>query len=230
MMTEKTIQMDPSWLSKLETEFEKPYMQNLRAFLLDEKQKGKLIYPPSKLIFNAFSQTSFDEVKVVIIGQDPYHGPGQAHGLSFSVPEGVPPPPSLQNIFKEIHSDLGLPILKKGCLLSWAKQGVLLLNATLSVRAGEAKSHHGKGWEQFTDRVIQLLCEKEDPIVFLLWGKSALDKFQQIGTGSNRHLVLTAAHPSPLSAYAGFLGCRHFSQANAFLENRGKAPIDWTVQ
>jgi len=222
--------MDPSWLERLQPEFEKPYMRKLLSFLDEEKRSGVVVYPPSELIFNAFCQTSFDAVKVVIMGQDPYHGSGQAHGLAFSVPEGVRPPPSLKNIFKELKSDLGLPIPSNGCLLSWAKQGVLLLNATLTVRGDEAKSHHGQGWELFTDRVIQLLCESPDPIVFLLWGKSALDKFQHIGSRETKnHLVLTAAHPSPLSAYTGFLGCGHFSKANEFLQRHGKQPIDWAV-
>ncbi len=221
--------IDPSWQSIVEGELAKPYMQHLKTFLEEERLAGKVIYPPNDLLFNAFKQTPLDQVKVVIMGQDPYHGEGQAHGLSFSVPEGVKPPPSLQNIFKEIKSDLGIPISKSGCLLNWARQGVLLLNATLSVRAGEPKSHHGHGWETFTNRVIQALCERDDPIVFLLWGKSALDKFQHIGHATEKHLVLTAAHPSPLSAYAGFLGCRHFSQANAFLQKFGKLPIDWAV-
>jgi uracil-DNA glycosylase len=227
-MIEKSPSMDPSWRELLKPEFEKPYMQGLKAFLLEEKRLGHIVYPPSALTFNAFLQTPFDQVKVVIMGQDPYHGEGQAHGLSFSVPEGVRRPPSLQNIFKEIHSDLGLPIPQSGCLIEWAKQGVLLLNATLSVRAEQPKSHHGQGWEQFTDRVVELLCEREDPIVFMLWGKSALDKFKHIGIKSH-HLALTSVHPSPLSAYGGFFGCRHFSQANKFLTDRGKEPIDWGI-
>ena len=221
--------MDPSWLEKLQDEFEKPYMQKLRAFLVEEKSLGNVVYPPTSLTFNALLQTPFESVKVVIMGQDPYHGPGQAHGLSFSVPEGIRPPPSLGNIFKEIHSDLGLLIPKSGCLLSWAKQGVLLLNATLTVRAEQPKSHHGQGWEQFTDRIVQLLCERKDPIVFMLWGKSALDKFKHIGGGETNHLILTSVHPSPLSAYAGFLGCRHFSKANGFLADSGKEPINWGI-
>ncbi len=164
------------------------------------------------------------------MGQDPYHGPGQAHGLSFSVPKGVPLPPSLQNIFKELKDDLQVPPPPHGCLIDWAKQGVLLLNATLTVRANEPKSHYGQGWEVFTDRIVQLLCLRKDPLVFLLWGKSALDKFQHIESGKGTdHLVLTAAHPSPLSAYSGFFGCRHFSKTNDFLKSKGKSPIDWKI-
>jgi uracil-DNA glycosylase len=229
IISEKIAYMEASWFKLLQEEFEKPYMAQLEAFLAKEIQSGAEVYPPFELVFNAFCQTPFDEVKVVIMGQDPYHGPGQAHGLSFSVLPGVPQPPSLQNIFKELKADLGLEPPKGGCLIEWAKQGVLLLNATLTVRANEAKSHHGKGWETFTDRVIQLLCAKKDPIVFLLWGKSAYDKFQHICSHATHHLVLTCAHPSPLSAHAGFLGCRHFSQANAFLKKVGKTPIDWKI-
>lgn len=229
-MTELTDKiMDASWLEKLQGEFEMPYMEKLRAFLVEEKRLGQVVYPPTPLTFNALLQTPFDQVKVVIMGQDPYHGPGQAHGLSFSVPDGIRPPPSLVNIFKEIHSDLGLPFPKSGCLLSWAKQGVLLLNATLTVRADQPKSHHGQGWERFTDRIVQLLCQRKDPIVFMLWGKSALDKFKHIGGDGTNHMILTSVHPSPLSAYAGFLGCRHFSKANAFLAQTGKEPINWGI-
>lgn len=225
---EKKAYMEASWLERLETEFEKPYMKELEAFLAKEISSGATIYPPYELIFNAFCQTPFNQVKVVIMGQDPYHGPGQAHGLSFSVPPGIPAPPSLQNIFKEIKSDLNIPIPNHGCLLKWAHQGVLLLNATLTVRANEPKSHHGHGWEMFTDRVIQALCAREDPLVFLLWGKSALDKFQHINCASH-HFVLTAPHPSPLSAHMGFLGCRHFSKTNELLMKAGKTPIDWSL-
>ncbi len=222
--------MDKSWLEKLESEFEKPYMKKLEAFLADEISRGAVVYPPFELIFNAFCQTPFDRVKVVIMGQDPYHGPGQAHGMSFSVPMGVLPPPSLVNIFKEIKADLGITPPKHGCLVQWAEQGVLLLNATLTVRDGEPKSHFGQGWEMFTDRVIQLLCERKEPLVFMLWGKSALDKFQHIQAGGkSHHLVLISPHPSPLSAHAGFLGCKHFSKANEFLKQKGIVPIDWTI-
>lgn len=218
-----------TWLERLDAEFEKPYLVKLESFLMKEIRSGATIYPPSDDIFRAFSETPFDQVKVVIIGQDPYHGAGQAHGLAFSVPKHIPLPPSLLNIYKELHSDLGLAIPKHGCLLHWAKQGVLLLNATLTVRAGEARSHYGRGWEEFTDRVVQLLCERKDPLVFLLWGKSAFEKFWTICTGTQQHLVLTAPHPSPLSAHAGFFGCHHFSQANDFLQNSGKQPIDWSI-
>ncbi len=163
------------------------------------------------------------------MGQDPYHGAGQAHGLSFSVPKGIPTPPSLQNIYKELKADLGMPPPAHGCLIDWAKEGVLLLNATLTVRAGEPKSHFGRGWEPFTDRVIQLLCARKDPIVFILWGRSALEKFEHISTTSSHHLVLTAPHPSPFSAHTGFLGCRHFSKTNDLLKKAGKAPVNWAI-
>jgi uracil-DNA glycosylase len=225
---EKIAYMDASWLEVLGDEFEKPYMKELETFLAWERAAGAVVYPPFEQVFEAFCQTPFDAVKVVIMGQDPYHGPGQAHGLAFSVPKGVPAPPSLQNIFKEIRDDLGIPVPKSGCLEGWAKQGVLLLNATLTVRANEARSHFGRGWEVFTDRVIQLLCGREAPLVFLLWGKSALDKFRHIETG--KHCVLTAAHPSPLSAHAGFMGCRHFSKTNEFLKQAGIKPINWAVE
>jgi uracil-DNA glycosylase len=213
-----------SWHEKLKDEISKPYIADLKKFLADEQQ-NHTIYPPEPLVFNAFAQTPYENVKVVIVGQDPYHGQGQAHGLSFSVPSGITPPPSLKNIFKELQTDLGLIPPNNGCLTSWAQQGVLLLNATLTVRAGEPKSHHGRGWEQFTDSVIDLLAAREDPIVFLLWGKSAREKCHKIvGT---RHAIFEAAHPSPYSA-TGFLGCRHFSKANAFLQKVGKEPVNWT--
>ncbi len=226
---EKIAYMEASWLELLQGEFEKPYMKELEAFLAKEIRSGAEIYPPFELIFNAFCQTPFDKVRVVIMGQDPYHGPGQAHGLSFSVPKGIPIPPSLQNIFKEIKDDLGIQPPNHGCLIEWARQGVLLLNATLTVRANEPKSHYGKGWEPFTDRVVQLLCTRKDPLVFLLWGKSAADKFQHICMNASHHLVLAASHPSPLSAHSGFFGCRHFSKANEFLKKVGKKPIDWAI-
>jgi uracil-DNA glycosylase len=216
--------MDISWLKRLEAEFQKPYMKALEGFLGEEKGT---VYPPFPEIFNAFCKTPFEAVKVVIIGQDPYHGPGQAHGLCFSVPKGIAIPPSLQNIFKEIQSDLGIKPPNHGSLIEWADQGVLLLNATLTVRAGEAKSHYGQGWETFTDRVVQLLCEREDPIVFMLRGKSAIEKLRHVE--AKRHLILTSVHPSPLSAYGGFFGCRHFSKANEFLQKVGKAPINWAI-
>lgn len=229
-MNGKTAMIEASWLEKLGEEFQKPYIKDLERFLGEEYATGKNIFPPFELIFNALCQTPFDEVEVVIMGQDPYHGDGQAHGLSFSVPPGIDPPPSLQNIFKELKADLNILPPNHGCLDSWAKQGVLLLNATLTVRSGEPKSHYGHGWEKFTDRIIQLLCERPDPIVFMLWGKSAYEKFSHIaGAVSNKHLILTAPHPSPLSAHQGFLGCKHFSKANEFLIRSGKKPIDWTI-
>lgn len=226
---EKIAYMDTSWLELLQGEFEKPYMKELEIFLAKEIRSGVEIYPPFELIFNAFCQTPFDEVKVVLVGQDPYHGAGQAHGLSFSVPKGIPQPPSLQNIFKELKEDLGIDPPHHGCLIDWARQGMLLLNATLTVRAGEAKSHFGKGWEMFTDRVIQLLCARKDPLVFILWGKSAAEKFEHICSNSSHHLVLSAAHPSPFSAHSGFFGCRHFSKTNEFLKKVGKTPIHWAI-
>ncbi len=226
---QKIAHMEASWLEKLKSEFEKPYMKELETFLASELRSGTEIYPPFDQVFNAFCQTPFDEVKVVIMGQDPYHGMGQAHGLSFSVIKGIAQPPSLQNIFKELKDDLGIQPPNHGCLLNWAKQGVLLLNATLTVRSGEPKSHFGKGWETFTDKVVQLLCERKDPIVFILWGKSAAEKFEHISKSEKHHLVLTAPHPSPFSAHSGFFGCRHFSKANEFLKKMGKDPICWAI-
>ncbi len=201
-------------------------MKDLERFLGEELLAGKTVYPPFEKTFAAFCHTPFQSVKVVIVGQDPYHGPGQAHGLSFSVPKGVPAPPSLQNIFKELATDVGTVKPSHGCLEGWADQGILLLNATLSVRDSEPKSHYGRGWEQFTDRVIQLLGERKDPIVFMLWGRSALEKCKHVGAP---HLQLTSVHPSPLSAYGGFFGCRHFSKANEFLQASGKSPIVWSL-
>lgn len=229
LANEKNALMEASWLEKLQGEFEKPYMKDLESFLAGELRSGAVVYPPFELVFNAFCQTSFDGVKVVIIGQDPYHGPGQAHGLSFSVQKGVAPPPSLQNIFKELREDLGIEPPGHGCLIEWAHQGVLLLNATLTVRDGQPKSHFGKGWEEFTDRVVQLLCQRKDPIVFILWGRSAAEKFEHICTHASHHLALKAPHPSPFSAHAGFLGCRHFSKANEFLRKVGKTPVNWAL-
>lgn len=219
------IDLEESWLQQIGGEFEKPYMRDLKQFLRREKAAGKVIYPRSSLWFNAFNSTPFDAVKVVILGQDPYHGPGQAHGLCFSVLPGVPFPPSLLNIFKEIQQDLGLPMPDSGCLQSWAEQGVLLLNATLTVERGRAGSHQGKGWEQFTDCAVQRLNEQREGLVFLLWGSYAQKKGQWID--GDRHLVLKAPHPSPLSAHRGFFGCGHFSAANRYLESRGEAPIQW---
>lgn len=223
----ENIPMEKVWKEKLISEIKKPYMQHLQAFLEKEHQEGKIIYPPKDQIFASFLNTPFNDVKVVLIGQDPYHGPNQAHGLSFSVAKGVKPPPSLINIYKELYNDLGVPIASHGCLLKWAEQGVLLLNASLTVRAGEPKSHHGKGWEEFTDFVVSLLFQRKDPIVFILWGKSAQEKCQKFLFEKSPHLVLAAAHPSPYSAYSGFFGCRHFSKANDFLQKVGKTPVDW---
>lgn len=222
------MKMEKSWRTRLEKEIALPYVQELKRFLEEEKSAGKCIYPAEENIFQAFLHTPFDAVKVVIVGQDPYHGEGQAHGLSFSVQKGVAIPPSLKNIFKELHADLQIPFPNHGNLSAWANQGVFLLNATLTVRKGEPKSHFGKGWEQFTDAVIESLACKDTPIVFLLWGKSAQQKGEKILSIRNHHLVLVAAHPSPYSA-TGFLGCRHFSKANAFLEQTGQTPIDWHI-
>lgn len=220
------MKIEKSWHEKLKDEIAKPYIADLKAFLSKEHQGGAVIYPPEPLVFHAFAGTPYEKVKVVIVGQDPYHGAGQAHGLSFSVPCGITVPPSLKNIFKELHDDLGLPLPCHGCLDSWAKQGVLLLNATLTVRAGEPRSHYGKGWEQFTDAVIDIMVQREDPVVFMLWGKSAQEKGRRIvGT---HHAILQAAHPSPYSADR-FFGCRHFSKTNALLKKWGKAPINWAI-
>jgi uracil-DNA glycosylase len=224
------MKLEVGWHQELKEEMGKDYIQALKEFLATENAQQKIVYPPAEQVFNAFLHTPFSKVKAVIIGQDPYHGPGQAHGLSFSVPVGIPSPPSLKNIFNELKQDLGIAPSKGGCLYSWAQQGVLLLNATLTVRKGEPKSHYGKGWEQFTDAVVASLIEREDPIVFILWGKSAHEKLQHIlQNRKTPHEVLIAAHPSPYSAYSGFFGCRHFSKTNAFLEKWGKAPIEWTV-
>lgn len=216
--------LHPSWLQPLATEFEAPYMLALKAFLAQQKAAKKIIYPPGKLMFNALNTTPLEQVKVVILGQDPYHGPGQAHGLSFSVPEGIKPPPSLVNIFKEIKRDLGIENTQ-GDLSGWAKQGVLLLNSVLSVEQGQAASHQGQGWETFTDRIIALINERCEHVVFMLWGAYAQKKGRYID--SQKHLVLKAPHPSPLSAHRGFLGCGHFSACNTYLENRQKKPINW---
>lgn len=214
------------WDEILKGEFEKEYYLNLREFLKREYFTYK-IYPNMYDIFNALKYTSYSDVKAVIIGQDPYHGQGQAHGLCFSVQKGVAVPPSLQNIYKEIYSDLGIPPANHGYLKKWADSGVLMMNAVLTVREGQANSHKGKGWEIFTDRVIELLNQREKPIVFLLWGGNAKQKMRLI-TNPN-HLILQAAHPSPLSAFNGFFGCRHFSKANEFLVNHGMEPIDWRI-
>lgn len=220
------VRLEPGWKQALASEFSSDYMTRLRAFLLAEKQQGKVVYPPGSQIFNAFEHTPFDQVKVVILGQDPYHGPGQAHGLCFSVPEGVPPPPSLINIFKEISRDFGTPLSRNGNLEHWADQGVLLLNATLTVVQGQAGAHQGKGWERFTDAVIDRLNRERDGLVFMLWGSYAQKKGALIDR--QRHLVLTAPHPSPLSAHRGFIGCGHFSKANDYLRSHGKQPVSWS--
>jgi uracil-DNA glycosylase len=219
-------QIEASWKEILKDEFEKQYFKELKEFLLEEKSKYA-VFPPGRLIFNAFRLTPFDNVRVVLLGQDPYHGPGQAHGLCFSVPQGITAPPSLVNIFKEIERDLGIPVPHHGCLEKWARQGVLLLNATLSVRANQPGSHQRKGWETFTNAVIGKLSEKRVGLVFLLWGKFAQEKETFIDT--NRHYVLKAAHPSPYSAYNGFFGCRHFSKTNEILMKHGLAEIDWRI-
>lgn len=224
----RPIALPPSWLGHLQSEFEQDYMQQLRQFLLQEKQQGKQIYPKGEQIFAAMQAVDFNDVKVVILGQDPYHGEGQAHGLSFSVPIGVQVPPSLQNIYKELAQDLSLPIANHGCLEAWTEQGVLLLNSVLTVEQGLAASHQGRGWERFTDAVIHLLNQKREHMVFMLWGAYAQRKGSQIDAA--RHCVLKAPHPSPLSAYRGFLGCQHFSQANAYLRAHGKAEIDWQIK
>ncbi len=226
-----TICMEEKWAHLLQEEWEKPYMKELQTFLQKEIQEQKTIYPPSSLIFNAFCQTPFDQVKVVLLGQDPYHGEGQAHGLSFSVQKGVPLPPSLKNIFQELQQDLKVPPSKEGSLLPWAKEGVLLLNATLTVRKKEPKSHFGKGWETFTDAVITLLAEKKESLVFILWGKSAQDKYTNVlAKNPKDHLVLSSAHPSPYSASFGFFGSKPFSKTNEYLEKKGIKPINWSLE
>lgn len=223
----RNIQLDASWLNELSDEFDQEYMLALRSFLSKEAAAGKVLYPPSKLIFNALNKTPLDQVKVVILGQDPYHGPGQAHGLCFSVPPGVPSPPSLVNIFKEVHADTGVPIPEHGCLESWSAQGVLLLNSVLTVEHKKAGSHAGNGWERFTDRVIQILNSKREGLVFLLWGSYAQKKGALID--EQNHCVLKSVHPSPLSAHRGFIGCRHFSKTNTYLQSRKEKPIDWSL-
>ena len=223
----KMIQLHDSWLSRLQDQFEQEYMQKLRQFLLTRKRHRAVIYPPGNQIFNALDSTPFDKVRVVVLGQDPYHGPGQAHGLCFSVQPGVKIPPSLVNIYSEIQSDLGIAPPSHGYLQSWAEQGVLLLNAVLTVERGQAGSHQGKGWEKFTDAVVQLLNEEREGLVFMLWGNYAKRKGSVINR--HKHLVLNAPHPSPLSAHQGFFGCKHFSQANEYLQQHGQEPIDWSV-
>ena len=222
-----SIKLHSSWLDPLSGEFEQPYMTELKRFLLTEREAGKLIFPAGSNWFRALDLTPLDQVRVVILGQDPYHGPGQAHGLCFSVPNGVRPPPSLINIYKELESDLGIPRPGHGFLEHWARQGVLLLNSVLTVEMGLAASHRDRGWEKFTDAVIRLVNAKPDPVAFMLWGSYAQKKASFVD--GSRHLILKAPHPSPLSAHSGFLGCRHFSKANEFLASRGLEPIDWAL-
>lgn len=223
----RNIQLDESWKAVLQSEFDQTYMQRLREFLLSEKQAGQTIYPPGPEIFAALNATPFNKTQVVIIGQDPYHGPGQAQGLCFSVQQGVAVPPSLQNIYKELASDLNVPVPAHGDLRSWADQGVLLLNAVLTVRAGQANSHQGMGWESFTDKVIATLNEQREKLVFILWGSYAQKKGSVID--AEKHFVIRSPHPSPLSAYRGFFGSQPFSRCNAYLRQTGQAEINWAI-
>ena len=226
-----SVKLDPSWLTPLQGEFDSPYMAQLREFLIAERDAGKRIFPAAREWFRALDLTPLDQVRVVILGQDPYHGPGQAHGLCFSVRPGVRTPPSLVNIYKEMRSDLGVEPAVHGHLEHWARQGVLLLNSVLTVEMGNAASHRGRGWERFTDAVVQAVAAQDRPVVFLLWGAYAQKKagFIRSVEAGGKHLVLKAAHPSPLSAHNGFFGCRHFSKANAFLQAQGRSPIDWAL-
>jgi uracil-DNA glycosylase len=225
-MTNIKVDIEESWKEALLDEFEKPYFIELTKFLREEK-KNQTIYPPGSMIFSAFNYTPLASVKVVILGQDPYHGEGQAHGLSFSVPKGIALPPSLRNIYKELREDIGIVPPTSGCLQGWAKQGVLLLNTTLTVRKVQAFSHAGKGWETFTDEVIKVISKYRAGIVFILWGKHAQKKATLIDT--SKHFILTSAHPSPLSAYNGFFGCKHFSKTNEILQNNGLETINWEL-
>lgn len=223
------VKIASEWKKSLKNEFKEAYFHDLVEFLKNEKSSKQVVYPPGPLIFNAFNLTDLDQVKVVIIGQDPYHGPNQAHGLSFSVQKGIPAPPSLMNIYKEIQNDLGISNLKtNGDLTYWAQQGVLLLNATLTVRANQPNSHAGIGWQRFTDKVIQVLNDQCEHLAFMLWGNFAKEKGMHID--SKKHLILKAAHPSPFSADKGFFGCRHFSKTNEYLVKYGKSPIDWMIK
>ncbi|HEX2803068.1 MAG TPA: uracil-DNA glycosylase [Sphingomicrobium sp.] len=226
-MATRQIKLHPSWLEPLRSEFGRPYMAALKQFLAEEKAKGRTIFPRAANWFRALDLCPLDKVRIVILGQDPYHGEGQAHGLCFSVPPRVRPPPSLVNIFKELETDLGIRPSRHGFLEHWASQGVLLLNSVLTVEMGRAASHRERGWERFTDVVVQLVNARSKPVVFLLWGNYAQKKAAFVDT--SRHLVLKAPHPSPLSAHSGYFGCRHFSKANAFLEERGLPPIDWAL-
>lgn len=221
-------QIEESWKSELAAEFKAPYFVELKSFLLQERAQGQIVYPPGNQTFAAYNHLPFSQVKVVIIGQDPYHGPNQANGLCFSVSDGIKPPPSLVNIFNEIKADLGIPIPKTGNLEPWARQGVLLLNASLTVRANQPGSHQNKGWEQFTNATIEKLSAKRNGLVFLLWGKFAQAKEVLIDT--SKHIVLKAAHPSPFSAYNGFYGCKHFSKTNEILKKQGLTAIDWRIE
>src|SRR5690625_631118 len=221
------VRLETSWRRCLGGEFSKPYMLELKRFLLAERRAGRVIHPPPDRWFRAFDLTPLDQTRVVLLGQAPYHGPGQAQGLCFSVPRGVAIPPSLVNVFAELEADLGVPVSRHGCLEHWARQGVLLLNSVLTVTQGQAGSHQQRGWERFTDEAIRCLDEQREGLVFLLWGGHARKKGRLIDR--ERHCVLQAPHPSPLSAYRGFFGCRHFSTANAWLERRGLAPIDWAL-
>ncbi|SCA63064.1 Uracil-DNA glycosylase [Chlamydiales bacterium SCGC AG-110-M15] len=225
------IKLHPSWLKALKNEIESPYFHEIFSFLNNELNLENTVYPSTDLIFEALNETPFDQTSVVIMGQDPYHGKGQAHGLSFSVQKGLKIPPSLQNIYKELYNDLKIPPPNHGTLISWAKQGVLLLNATLTVRAGEPKSHFGQGWEKFTDAIISKLAMKKDPIIFVLWGQSAKDKCLNVPelAEAKHHTILTAPHPSPFSARTGFFGCKHFSKINQILTQVGKDPINWEL-
>jgi len=221
------VKIESSWKGVLKEEFSKPYFEQIALHIKTERSQGKIIYPPGALIFNAFNTTPFDKVKVVILGQDPYHGPGQAHGLCFSVQHGVPPPPSLINIFKELQEDIGVPVPDHGNLTHWAEQGVFLLNASLTVRAGEPMSHSKIGWAQFTDEVIKKISAEKKHVVFILWGKFAQEK--KLLIDETKHCILRSAHPSPLSAHAGFFGCKHFSKANEYLMSKGIDPVDWKL-
>lgn len=222
------VQLESSWLSRLKDEFNKDYMKNLKAFLQSEYKREKIIYPLGKEYFNALNLTPFDKVKVVIMGQDPYHGPDQAHGLSFSVKKGIVPPPSLKNIYKELKTDLNIETPEHGFLEAWAQQGVLMLNAVLTVENGKPASHQGKGWEQFTDKIISLLNEERENLVFILWGSYAQKKGAVINR--KKHLVIESVHPSPLSSHRGFFGSKPFSKANEYLKKQGKTPIDWQIR
>jgi uracil-DNA glycosylase len=226
-MSAQNVQIEDSWKRVLSDEFEKPYFTELRRFLLSEKNAGKTIYPPGSLIFNAFNSTPFDKVRVVILGQDPYHGAGQAHGLCFSVQHGVKPPPSLVNMYKELKDDVGFDIPNHGCLQKWTEQGVFLLNAILTVEANQPASHQKKGWEEFTNAVIQKLSKDKNGLIFILWGNFAQQKATLIN--ESKHTILKAAHPSPFSAYNGFFGCKHFSKTNQILTQKGETPIDWQI-